>query len=76
MIYFWIVVLLMCLFLLILWAHRKSLTHQTAKEKLMRQILRRSRKVHRMMIRLAKQERKVIRAKQEAAQLIHKYRTM
>lgn len=46
----------------------------SARDKLIQQIVKRSKKVRRMMILLERQERKVIKAKQEVAQLIQEYR--
>jgi hypothetical protein len=53
---------------------RRIFRKASARDKLIQQIVKRSKKVRRMMILLEKQERKVIKAKQEVAQLIHEYR--
>lgn len=53
---------------------RRMFRKASARDKLIQQIVKRSRKVRQMMILLEKQERKVIKAKQEIAQLIHEYR--
>lgn len=53
---------------------RKMFQKTSARDKLIQEIIKQSRKVHQMMILLERQERKVIKAKQEVAQLIHEYR--
>ncbi len=45
-----------------------------SEDRLIRQIIKRSKKIHKMTTLLEKQERKVIKARQEVAQLIHEYR--